>query len=123
MSNIPTESKRSTENTSNRRTGNSDGEDPIAPTGLLIELIRDGTVVLSQEPYIRELPKMDAESRIDNEKVRNPSGLRSTFRQAIGALIWVRQTRPDIGYTITSMPTSSVEACKSPGTARGICRK
>ena len=29
----------------------------------------------------------------------------------------------DIGYTITSMATSSVEACKSPETEREICRK
>ena len=58
-----------------------------------------------------------------NRKVRNPSDLRITFRQAVGALIGVHQTRPDIGYTIASMANSSAEACKSSEDARVMCRK
>ena len=96
---------------------------PITFTGLYIEIAQQGAIVLSQEPYIKELPTMNVESCIQNNIVTNPSDLRSTFRQAIGALIWTHQTRPDIGYTITLMSTSSVSACKSPGEAREICRR
>ena len=96
---------------------------PITFTGLLIETNATGAVILSQSPYIDELPKMDVESCISGATICNPTDLRSTFRQGIGALIWTHQTRPDIGFTITQLSTSSVSACKSPEGAREFCQR
>ena len=83
---------------------------PITFTGLMIVIDTVGTVILSREPYIRELPTMDIESRIAWAKVSNPADLRSTFRQSIGALLWVHKTRPDIGFTIAHLSKSSADA-------------
>ena len=33
------------------------------------------------------------------------------MRQALGALIWMRQTRPDVGFNITKIATDAVPDC------------
>ena len=66
---------------------------------------------------------MSLDSCINQGEITNADDLRSTFRQAVGALIWVHQTRPDIGFTITQMSTSSVAASKSVEEAKDLCRK
>ena len=96
---------------------------PMIFTGLQLEITREGTIMLSQEHYIKELPLMNIESCIVNGVITNANDLRSTFRQGVGALIWTHQTRPDIGFTITQISTTSVEACKNAELARDICRR
>ena len=96
---------------------------PVIFTGLQVEINQQGTVILSQEHYIKELPLMNIESCISNGVITNAGDLRSTFRQGVGALIWTHQTRPDIGFTITQISTSSVEACTNAEMARDICRR
>ena len=75
-----------------------------------------------QDHYIKELPTMNIESRIDGNQSTNPTDIRSTFHQAAGALIWAHQTRPDIGFTIAQISTSIVESAESAEKAREIRR-
>ena len=79
---------------SNGGTWKSHGKTPVAFDFLFIEVRRQGVVILPHGPYIKDLPKMDNESRIPNGDVGNPSDLRITSRRATGAL----QPRPDVGF-------------------------
>ena len=45
--------------------------------------------------------------------------LRTALRQALGALIWLQQTRPYIRWDITTLATHAAEACKDPIKALG----
>ena len=95
---------------------------PIISTGLKIELDSSGTILLSQQMYADELPHMDVTEYIHLEKIVNSVGLKSTFKQGIGALIWMHQTRPDIGFTITQMATQIAEACEGAEQAIQLAR-
>ena len=86
---------------------------PIIFTGLLIEKEVSGTLLLSQQMYADELPLMHIAEYLGPHGITNPAGLKSTFKQGLGALIWLHQTRPDIGFTITQIATQIVEGCSS----------
>ena len=93
---------------------------PIIFTGLLLEVNHQGKINLSQEHYINELQLMDINLYVDSTSIRNPALLKSTFKQGLGSLIWLHQTRPDIGFTITQIATQIVEACESATKARTL---
>ena len=96
---------------------------PIAFAGLSIGIIPDGAIILSREPYIRELPTVDIDPCITGTAISNQADSRCTFPQPIGAPIWPHPTSQDISSTTTQLSTSSVEACKSPDAALDIRRK
>ena len=50
---------------------------------------------------------------VANNEIVNTGKLRTALRQALGSLIWLHQTRPDIGYDITRIATEAVDACAS----------
>ena len=89
-------------------------------TGLLIELNSDGKIHLSQQHYAEEMQHMNIDSYVDSTRVIQPALLKSTFKQGLGSLIWLHQTRPDIGFTITQIATQIVEACESPTKAKAL---
>ena len=55
---------------------------------------------------------MDISEYLSAIGVANPAELKSTTKQGLGSLIWLQQTRPDIGFTITQIATKIVEACE-----------
>ena len=81
-------------------------QSPLVFTGMQLELVETGTVVLPQEHYIKELPFVNLEKYIANGEITRPAEIRSTLRQWIGSLILAHQTRPDIGFTLTQISTS-----------------
>ena len=95
-------------------------ESPIIFTGLLIELTHNGRILLPQQQYVDEMQLMSIDTYIDSGGVTHPALLKSTFKQGIGYLIWLHQTRPDIGFAITQIATSVVEACESPTKAKAL---
>ena len=78
--------------------------------------------MLSQQMYADELPLMDISEYLSPTGVTNSDELKSTSKQRSGALIWLRQTRPDIGFTITQMATQIAEAFGSSEKARKIAQ-
>ena len=44
---------------------------------------------------------------LDNGVIKNQNDLRATTRQDLGALIWERQTRPDVGHNIAKIATDA----------------
>ena len=90
----------------------------IAYLGLLLRTIKDGSVYLSQSAYIRELIQMDIKGYPTGDKIVSPQLLKSTFRQWLGAMIWIHQARPDGGFIITSLATLLVESCLDASKAR-----
>ena len=95
---------------------------PIIFTGMLLELDSPTSILLSQQMYAEELPTMEISEYIQESRIVNQAGLKSTFKQGLGALIWLHQTRPDIGFTITQMATQIVEACESADKAIQLMR-
>ena len=83
---------------------------PIVFTGLLVERLNNGAISLSQSQYASELKKMDPDLYIKQGKVLGQGKFRTALRQGLGALIWLHQTRPDIGFDITKLATDAVEA-------------
>ena len=63
---------------------------------------------------------MNISGYIQYSRITNSSGLKSTFNQGMGALIWLRQTRQDIGFATTQIATQIVEECESPEKARQL---
>ena len=94
---------------------------PIIFTGMLIEL-DSSSILLSQQMYAGELPIMDIAEYLNGDRITNAAGLKSTFKQGLGALIWLHQTRPDIGFTVTQMATQIVGACESAQKAIQLAR-
>ena len=88
-------------------------EQSITFAGLLIEMAQAGRIHLSQQHYAEELKLMEIDKYTDSQRITQPALLRSTFKQALGSLIWLHRTRPDIGFTITQIATQIVEACES----------
>ena len=83
---------------------------PIIFLGLLIEMRDTGVITLSQTRYEKDLPKLDPALYIKAGKVIDGKEFRTTMRQALGALIWLHQTRPDVGFDITKIATDAVPA-------------
>ena len=73
---------------------------------------------MSQSDYIRDLSQMEVKEYLSGEKIVAPQLLKSTFRQGLGAMIWIRQTRPDVGFIITHLATTLVESCVDASKAR-----
>ena len=90
----------------------------ITYLGLQLRTINDGAVYLSQSAYIRELIRMDIKEYLPNDKIVSPHLLKSTFRQGLGTMIWIHQTRPEVGFIITSLATTLVESCLDSPNAR-----
>ena len=93
---------------------------PIIFTGLLIELSQNSRIHLSQQQYVDEMQQMNIDQYVDSTGVKQPAMLKSTFKQGLGSLIWLHQTRPDIGFTITQIATQIVEACESMTKAKAL---
>ena len=86
---------------------------PIIFTGLLIERRRDGAITLSKTHNADELKKIAPTDFINNNnnEIKDTGKLRTSIRQALGSLIWLHQTRPDVGYDVTRIATEAVAAC------------
>ena len=80
----------------------------------MIEMEPPTTFLPPHQMYAGELPFMDISEYIASRGITNSTMLKSTFKQGLGALIWLHRTRPDIGFTITQIATHIAEACESP---------
>ena len=80
-------------------------------TGLEIQLNVTNRVALSRKQYVSELPTMDISQYMNRPQLANVKDLQSTARQGLGALIWVHQSRPDVGFLITKIATDLMTAC------------
>lgn len=78
--------------------------------GLLIERLGAGTISLSHPQYAKDLEKMDIQDFIIKGKIQGDAQFRTAPRQELGAPIWPRQTRRDIGYDIAKLATDAVAA-------------
>ena len=87
---------------------------PITFTGLTIEMDSPDSILLSQQTCANDLPLMTISEYVRGPRIANDAGLKTIFKQGLGALIWLHQTRPDIGFAITSIATRIAEACESP---------
>ena len=47
----------------------------------------------------------------DYGQIINAKHYRTAAKQALGSLIWIHQTRPDVGYNIAKMATDAVKSC------------
>ena len=54
---------------------------------------------------------MDISCYMTHDRLGNANGLKSTFRQGLGSLIWIHQTRPDVGFLITKLATDMIRSC------------
>ena len=91
-------------------------------TGLDIQKGPSKSLVLSQETYAKDLPIMDITQYVTQKGLRNVSELKSTFRQGVGSLIWIHQTRPDVGFSIAKLATDLIQACEDAGKADKWCK-
>ena len=48
---------------------------------------------------------------VNRDQLSNVKDLQITFRRGLGAIIWVHQTRPDVGFLIAKIATDLVSAC------------
>ena len=99
---------------------------PIMFTGLLIEKRHDGAITLSQTHNDDELIEIHPADFALNNQIGDAGKLRTALRQALGSLIWLHQTRPDIGYDIARIATEAVAACTAPNLALqcvALCNK
>ena len=90
----------------------------ITYLGLQIRTLDSGAVYLSQSAYIRDLIQMDIKDYLPGEKIAAPQQLKNTFRQGLGATIWIHQTRPVVGFIITHLATNLVESFLDAAKAR-----
>ena len=93
-------------------------ENPIVFTCLCIEKCLGGAITLSQTQYAQDLKKINMGEHRFQGKIVCAKALRTTPFQGLGALIWLHQTRPDIGYDIPKLSTDDVAACADPLLAR-----
>ena len=94
-------------------------QSPIISDGILLGRpdLHSWNILLSQSHYDKELQKSDAAQFAQQGKIPNAQKLRTALRQVLGALIWLHQSRTDIGYDITKIATDSVAAFAEVGTA------
>ena len=86
-------------------------ETPIVFNGPLIGKFLGGAITLSQTQYARDLRKINLDKHAAHGKIFCAKELRTTLRQGLGAPIWLRQTRPDIGYDIAKLDTDALADC------------
>ena len=105
------------------RTGEAEAsahDSPIAFTGLMFELESPTTIPPSHQMYEEELPIMDLSGYLSNHGITNPTAMKSTFNQGLGALIWLHQTRPDVEFAIKKIATRILEDFESPEKAQKV---
>ena len=86
-------------------------KDSLTFTGLDIQKGPGKSLVLSQETYARDLPVMDIAQYVNQKGLENVDELKSTIRQWLGSLIWIHQTRPDVGFLVAKLATDLIRAC------------
>ena len=74
---------------------------------LMTELHRNNSSSMLQNQYAADLPKIDRPEYVTGCNVKDPKKLRNVARQAIGPPIWLRQTRPGVGYDIDRLSADS----------------
>ena len=95
------------------RSGETEAPQPGKPSislGVKLEIDLHRVIHISRN-HIDELPKINTAEYADRGSIRNKTDLRTTSRRALGALIWARRARPDIGFDITKIATDAVAAC------------
>ena len=65
---------------------------------------------------------MDITKCVSRGNILNRADLQTTFRQGLGAIIWVHQTRPGVGFSITKIATDLAESCDDSSDAIQLCR-
>ena len=94
---------------------------PIAFLGIKLERSEDMSVWISQTHYIDDMPKMNLSDCLsDHGQIIDVKQYRTAVKQALGSLIWIHQTRPDIGFNITKLATDAVKSCTSGDLARKL---
>ena len=83
-----------------------------------VELDSTYAILLSRQMYAGELHGMDFTEYLNWGGIANSAALKSTAKQGLGALIWLRKPRPAIGFAVAEMATQNSEACGSPEKAR-----
>lgn len=66
---------------------------------------------LPQIQYAKELQKVDLGQFAQQGEILNAQKLWAAIRHVSGSLIWLRRTRPDIGFDITKIAPDSGSAC------------
>ena len=92
---------------------------PIICTGGILERhdARSWEILLSKIHYANDLPMVDVAQFVQHGEIIDPRKLRPAQRQVSGSLIWLRQTRPDIGFDITKIATDSGTSCTDADTS------
>lgn len=88
-------------------------DSPITPNGVFIEKCHKRTLLSSQKPRVAEFPKMYLGHYVRRNQIVKEDELRSTYRKGLRSIIWIRQTRPDVGYSIAKMATDIPSARKN----------
>ena len=82
--------------------------------GVKMELMADHSILLSQTHYIAEMPKMEASDYVNEQgELKNVQNYKTAAKQVLGSLIWIHQTRPDIGFNIAKIATDAAKSCTS----------
>ena len=95
-------------------------EQPIIFTALPIEKAKNGILKLSHQHYAEDLKTMEINNYTDSGRITQPALLKSTFKQALGSLIWLHQARPDIGFTFAQIATQILESFESATKAKAL---
>ena len=92
-------------------------------TGMLIEKQEGVATFLPRQPYVQESPTKNIDRRIRGNKIADLADLRIAFRQGLGSLIWPRQTRPEVGFTIDQIAEDRNAGLPPAVDAKEVCRK
>ena len=73
-----------------------------------IELNHDSEILLSQKGFIGRLKEAGISEIVSEKRVRASTDvLKRFYRRHLGNLIWVMQTRFDVGYMVTEYDTTA----------------
>ena len=67
---------------------------------------------LPQRRNASSLKSIGAAQYVQQNKILAPAKLRTVSGQAIRAIIWIQQTRPNIGFGVGEIATGDVESCQ-----------
>ena len=88
-----------------------DSSEPITFLGLQLLKRPEEGLGIHQNEFIQNMTEIDTEKLIKSRTFIAPEEKRKTaFRQALGGLIWIGQTRYDLSFQITKIATSYVYA-------------
>ena len=89
--------------------------EPVTFLGLQLLKHPDGGFGIHQNEFIKQMNEVPIDPIINVKNFSAHEEKRKTiFRQALGALIWIGQTRYDLAYSTTKIATSYVAAIKTP---------